>query len=357
MIRSNKLKPLVISALALGLLAGISAWAGGVPSDPARPTPSISPQAQSGQDGAQQNTQQAAGQGSQEAASAGMAAMAMGTMMMAAGMASTPPNTGLIAAGAMTLMQGMQGMDGSEKLGQMANMAGFRRDDLGSVNSSTTFGTDMDKNAPTFSVDASALKASKASSLFDSLQEKTGLTAEDLLNGYKNGATAADFMKRAGLDPAVVNKALADNPNATAVDPLEKLGMTPEELAKLLKSSETVATGGGGFKSKAKSGSDSSLDDLFAKKDDAQGPGAGGSIANSMGLSPDVEMALNRAGLTEKSIFQMVTARYRARTPGMFGVDGKKPINIDDPFSNPAAATVRAPAAAALDGTNRGILD
>lgn len=361
--RSKTLKPLVYLTLAMGLLAGVSAWA--APPSNRQTGPSSQYRVPSGnrtgQTGAQQNTQQAAGDGSQKAGLAGMMSIAGGGMMIQQGMATSPtPNYALIAMGVLTMLQGMQGMEGSKKLGQMANQAGLRGADMGSVSASTTFGTELDKGNAAFSIDSSAIKGSKAGALFDQFEAKTGLSPEDLANGLNNGASMKDLLKRLGASESEVNKALSMNPDAEAANMLDKLGMTDADLAKLAGVGENMAGGagggGGGFKSKTKSGSDSALDDLFAKKDEANGPGAGGSVADSMGLSADVEQALGRAGLTDKSIFQMVHSRYRARTPGMFGVDQKKTIDVNDPFSNPTA-TKREPAAVALEGAEKGILD
>lgn len=358
--RSKTLKPLVYLTLAMGLLAGVSAWAAPPSNRQTGPTSQyrVPSGNRTGQTGAQQNTQQAAGDGSQKAGLAGMMSIAGGGMMIQQGMSTYPPNAALIAMGALTMLQGFQGMEGSKKLGQMANQAGIRGADMGSVSASTTFGTELDKGNAAFSIDSSAIKGSKAGALFDQFEAKTGLSPEDLANGLNNGASMKDLLKRLGASESDVNKALSSNPDAEAANILDKLGMTDAELAKLAGVGENMAggSGGGGFKSKSKSGSDSALDDLFAKKDEANGPGAGGSIADSVGLSADVEQALGRAGLTDKSIFQMVHSRYRARTPGMFGVDQKKTIDVNDPFSNPAA-TKREPAAVALEGTDKGILD
>lgn len=362
--RSKTLKPLVYLTLAMGLLAGVSAWAAPPSNRQTGPTSQyrVPSGNRTGQTGAQQNTQQAAGDGSQKAGLAGMMSIAGGAMMIQQGYSSCPyPGSGcaMVAMGVLTMMQGFQGMEGSKKLGQMANQAGLRGADMGSVSASTTFGTELDKGNTAFSIDPSAIKGSKAGALFDAFQDKSGMSAEDLAAGLNNGASMKDLLKRMKFDEGNLNKALSMNPDAEAANMLDKLGMTDAELAKLAGIGENMAggTGGGGFKSKAKGGSDSALDDLFAKKDEANGPGAGGSsVADSMGLSADVEQALGRAGLTDKSIFQMVHSRYRARTPGMFGVDQKKTIDVNDPFSNPAA-TKREPAAVALEGTEKGILD
>ena len=124
-----------------------------------------------------------------------------------------------------------------------------------------------------------------------------------------------------------MDKALANNAPLSGQDVMNKLGLTNEDLG---------AYGAGGGERKTAAASATDFDSLFGKNNlDAAAAAAGmADGAGKDGLSKDVQDALDRNGITSRTIFQMVHAQYAKKMPMMFGVK-KEQLDSGIPQSKP----------------------
>jgi hypothetical protein len=301
------------------------------------------------QENSQKDTTDLNNSGAQQSMMLGMMATAAGAGMVAAGMASTPPNGGLIAAGAALIMAGMLGMKAA---GNMASNAGvsdwndYKMNDITPNVGGTNTGTSS--NPDGIKIDDSFTRTGKSGLVFDEFENKTGIGRDTLADGLKSGRSIADILaeseklKKKGYDSDKIAASM-NNSGASALgadEVMGKLGLTPEELAAMANKNSSMgedgalAMGTGGSRSPASSSS--SLDGLMGG---ANAPGvlegANGAAGALGGLSADVQNALDRNGITDLSIFQMVHRKYKTKTPMMFGEAARKPnATADNPFSN-----------------------
>jgi hypothetical protein len=321
----------------------------------------------------QEDTKNTNDQGSQQSSMLGMLAIAGGMAMIAAGtaMLSKPPTApagaALIAAGAALLMAGMQAMAAAGEMANDAGTAGYnvgRLDRLGTygvtstgTNTATGGSINNKPNASGVKIDPSLLRSGKSSLILDDFEGKTGISRDELAQALIDGKTPAEIMagnkKFGGKSADEMNKMLGDaaasNGPMSSSDAMDKLGLSAEDLAALGKNTGMSATGeentygagggagGSGASRKPDSSSSTNFDGLFGgPKADPAGAGVVGG-AGSLGLSPEVQAALDRNGITGHSIFQMVNSQYKKKTPMMFGVPtAAKPTagSADNPFGN-----------------------
>ena len=339
---------------------------------------------QNTRDNNQQNTQddtkKTNDQGSQQSSMLGMLAIAGGMAMIAAGtamMASPNPGTkaagmALIAAGAALLMAGMQAMAAAGEMAQDAGTAGYNTGNMGGIsglgvtstgtNTSVRVGTATSStvnnkpNATGVKIDPSLLRTGKSSLILDDFEGKTGIGRDELAQSLMDGKTPAEIMagnKRFGGQSAdamssMLSNAAASNGPMSTSDAMDKLGLSAEDLAALGKNTGMSATGeentygsgaggGSGASRKPDSTTPTSFDGMFGgPKADLAGAGVVGGL-DGMKLSPEVQAALDRNGITGNTIFHMVRSQYKKKTPMMFGVpQAVKPGAGagDNPFGN-----------------------
>ena len=106
---------------------------------------------------------------------------------------------------------------------------------------------------------------------------------------------------------------------------MDKLGLSPGDLA------QSASTAGDPNRGLASNNSAVNIDSLFPGRSDPSGASSGD--PNNMKLSPEVQAALDKNGITGRTIFQMVHSQYVKKTPLMFGVQQKIDGSSTNPFS------------------------
>lgn len=277
--------------------------------------------------------------------------------MVAAGMAMTPPNGGLIAAGAALIAAGMMGMQAA---GNMANNAGisdwndYNTDSLTPTATYTNTVTGTNTGDPTtpggIDIDDNFTRTGKSGLVFDEFENKTGIGRDTLAEGLKSGRSIADILaeseklKKKGYDADKIAASM-NNSGASALgadEVMSKLGLTPEELAAMANKNSAMGDdsayalgGSGSSRTPASTSSATGIDGMFGANSANSGATLD-SLAGAAGvLSSDVQNALDRNGITDLSIFQMVHRKYKTKTPMMFGESSRKPSSTaENPFSN-----------------------
>lgn len=309
------------------------------------------------QQNSQTDTEDLNDSGAQQSKMLGMMAIAAGAAMVAAGMAMVPPNMGLIAAGMALILAGTQALAAASKMDKNANKAGYNAGNMSGIsNNGTPSGSSIGESGstPGIKIDPSLARTGKASAIFDDFEQKTGISRDELINGLESGKSVPEVLggsKKMGASEAqlagMMDKASSSGAAMGADEAMAKLGLTAEDLAAYGKNTGMSATGeesvygigAGGGSRNPNSANTNSLDALFGA---GTGVGAGGNDPNALGgaglgLSPDVKAALDRNGITNRSIFQMVNEQYKRKTPMMFGVPAKRPTlggTQENPFSN-----------------------
>jgi hypothetical protein len=308
----------------------------------------------------QDDTKKLNDQGSSSATSAGMAATAAGMAMIAAGIAlmanpnTAPAGAAMVAAGTALLMSGMQAMQAAQKMAGNAGISGYRGTNMGNIVKPGLSGTNLGDGSGTsgIKIDSSLLRNGKVGSIMDDFENKTGISRDDLKSQLEAGNSPAAIMagskKFGGASEAQLQNMLDKNSaNAEPMsgqEMMDKLGLTADDL-KGTGEENTYATGSGGSRSPASrsGGGGSSLDSLLGKSSDALGSGTIGGVGSDKGLSPEIQSALDRSGITNRTLFQMVHTQYKKKTPMMFGQPAStNPLTNanDNPFSNLSGAKV-----------------
>ncbi|MCO5142165.1 MAG: hypothetical protein M9962_03645 [Oligoflexia bacterium] len=308
----------------------------------------------------QQDTEDLNDSGSQQSTMLGMMAIAAGAAMVAAGMACAPaPCVGLIMAGMALIAAGMMGLMAAGMMGNNANTAGYRSGNMSGItgstatNTATGTGTNPGESGG-IKIDPNLLRTGQSGTVFDDLESKTGINRDDFVNAIGNGADPASMLANApklkglGVSEDALKGYLSDAQSSSlpgADDIMSKLGLTPEELEAMAKQNAAFnATGednsygaGGGSRNPASNKSASSNPDInsFLNANKDLGASVDKLGKDGMGLSPEVQAALDRNGITGQTIFQMVHTQYKKKTPMMFGVQQKKTISTsENPFLN-----------------------
>lgn len=281
----------------------------------------------------------------------GMMAIAAGAAMVAAGMAMVPPNVGLIMAGIALIMAGMAALAAAAAMGKNENKAKINDGRMSAISGAPTpvagskFG--QGTGASGIKIDPSLTRTGKANSIFDDFEKKTGISRDELAAGLMDGKNPADILGgngKMGMSASqmqgMMDKASADGSGLGADEVMNKLGLTPEDMAMYGKNTGMgegfeLPTAGSGSRSPNSTAQANSFDSMFGAP---KGPDGGAAYLGGAGLnlSPDLQAALDRAGITDRSLFQMVNQQYKRKTPMMFGVQPSTPNfnNDDNPFSN-----------------------
>lgn len=304
-------------------------------------------------------------QSSQQSSMMGMMAIAAGMAMMAAGaaMMASPPTAAagaaLMAAGTMLMMAGMQAMAAAKEMDKNKNQSAAYQSNLDALNSGLSTASSVSTaTAASVSIDPSLLGSGKAGTIFSDLEQKTGISAADFVNGLNNGTSPVDMlaessqMKALGMSQdklnGFVDASKASGQSLTGAEALSQMGMSQEDINELARQnaantksgSDAYAAGGSSGASRSPSSAAAAQQDFsFAAPKDAltgasslNGAGAGGS---SSSLSSGVQSALDKSGITNRTLFQMVHGQYTKKTPMMFGNPMRKAAShADNPFGN-----------------------
>ncbi|MGZ3693288.1 MAG: hypothetical protein ACXWQO_03730 [Bdellovibrionota bacterium] len=274
-------------------------------------------------------------QGDDSSTSLGLAAIAAGMAMVAAGMAmmASPPTAAagaaLVAAGMMLIAAGMAALAAASNMNKNANKAGQYANNLGptpgvSSATNTSIGSgDLTNNGSgnPIKIDPSLARKGKVAEIMKDFESKTGMSGDDLVNGLNNGVSPMGILansSKVGKSEAdlqkMMDKATANNAPLSAADVMGKLGLSTEDLAK-----EGAYGAGGGERTTASASPMADFDTLFGKNN-ADAAAAASAVPIAGTLSPDVQAALDRNGITSRTIFEMVHTTYQRKMPLMFGV-------------------------------------
>lgn len=316
--------------------------------------------ANTNQDNTQEDTKDLNDKGADKSSALGMAAIAAGMAMVAAGMAllSSPPTVpagmALIAAGMALIAAGMAALAAASKMNNNANKAGgnaIKMDNLTDPYKST-ISTDTGKNADGSSklpevkkvdlgdgntsgikIDPALLRNGKLDGIFGDMEKNTGLNRDELANGLANGGNPLSMLANS---PALKGKSIGSEGNLNkmmddtmskgnlpgAEDMMNQLGLTEGDLA----------SNGGGSRGPA-APSTPNIDSLFPTSA-VEKPSSGNGVSSTLRVSPEVQAALDKNGITGRTIFEMVHNQYVKKTPLMFGVQERKPDGTkDNPYS------------------------
>jgi hypothetical protein len=235
---------------------------------------------------------------------------------------------GMSAAGQMANNAGISGYNA----GQMGNLnptvPGVTTPGTGITTPPGTVGASIDTPGSTsgIQIDDSFTRTGKAGAIFDEFEQKTGIDRDEFAKGLKDGKSVADMLaasKNFGGSSADKLQGMFDGAQAmNANDVMDKLGLTPEELAAMAGKGEgemnlagASSNGSGAMRNPASTG----LDGLLGGLGNTPAAGDGTVGLKNGSLSPDVQAALDRNGITDRTIFQMVRMQYRSKTPMMFG--------------------------------------
>lgn len=313
-------------------------------------------------------------QSSQQSSMMGMMAIMAGMAMMAAGMAmmasppTMPAGAALLAAGALLLAAGMAAMAAAGKMKDNANQSGVNGVNMDNLPTSSISG-DPTKNlgnskggqatGSSINIDPAVVApGGKTDALVDDFENKTGISRSDLVDGLNNGKSPIDMLaaspaaQKAGYGSdkigAMVADAAASGNMPSGGELLDKLGMSAADIAAMAAKNASMgndaalaaagATAGG--RGPASTGA---ADYNFGApgKDGpggAMGLGAAANFASGNGsahLSDSVQNALDRSGITTRSLFQMVHEQYKKKMPMMFGAQERKAAShADNPFAD-----------------------
>ncbi len=310
------------------------------------------------QTGSQANTQALNLQGAQQSVMLGTMAIGAGSAMVAAGYAGIVPNWGLIGAGVALIAAGVMSLNAAQKMAQNAARAG---NNVGNMGGSTTTAVNTVPTQPGSStltptnpgqislnetepgggitIDPQLTRTGRANEIFNDLERQTGMSREDFLNGLNEGKTPGDMLAGAGKLKGgsadglnnMVKDAMGNGSAPTGSELLSQLGATSSDLGE----NSYAAGGAGGASRGPASGNANALAGLEGML--GKGDGAGGSSTlvgkGELGVSEDVQNALDRNGLTNLTIFQMVHTQYKKKTPLMFGIPARRASpTAENPF-------------------------
>jgi hypothetical protein len=297
------------------------------------------------QQNAEQQTKDLNKEGQQKSNMLGMLAIAAGMGMIAGGVAMNASSKcrcagiPLIIAGGLMVVSGMLGLQAGKKMGQNADTASGLSQGLSNISTAPLKGTKFGDDAG-FKVDPSLLRNDKAKSVLADLEKKTGIKPDDFIKGLEDGLTPAEMLgaqkKFGSADQiqALIDKNTANASPLSQGEVMDKLGMTDGDLQGLGDDANAYAVGGGGGGAKkAEAGAD--LASLLGGGNSAASGDGSVNLANGK-LSDDVQNALDKNGITGRTVFDMVRSQYKKKTPMLFGVNQKKPIapGGDNPFAN-----------------------
>jgi hypothetical protein len=288
--------------------------------------------ADGGQNSAQQNAAKSKQGGADMTKIMGIAQGAIGAYMIKIGIAANAADQVSHSAGnmeilmgGMMLLQAAMSLQASKEMQTDANLGNTYKDDLKSGITPIT-GTDR-PGGGTIGIDPVALRSGPVGAVMDKIETASGLSRDDIAKALEAGIPPADIFKNSklGVSGSDINKAMSDGQsmmasNPGAIDALNKKygldGLTGSSSS--TGSSYAEAAGGGSKSASASSGSN--LDDFLnglKPKDDGLGVASLGTGLDK--LSPEVKASLAKNGITDKSLFQMVTTQYKKNMPMILG--------------------------------------
>ncbi len=283
--------------------------------------------------------------GAQQSTNLGMAAIAAGMAMVAAGVAllpnppTTPAGVALIAAGMALIASGMAALAAAKKMNQSAITAGKYENKLSKLEScadndklckQAQLGqskSDLGAGDTGIKIDSALMREGKMDGIYSDMEAKTGIDRETFANSMANGGDPLDLLANSlkgkpGGSEDNLRKMMADTmekgdlPSGQEV--MDKLGLNEIDLGKAGK--RDLAS------------SSPNIDALFPGQGattQPSDPNAG--KVGAMKISSEIQAALDKNGITDRTIFQMVHGQYKKKTPLMFGVPA-------DTGRNPSAA-------------------
>ncbi len=310
----------------------------------------ISTQPNPNQTQAQDNTKDLNKDGADQATALGLAAIAAGMAMVATGMAlmANPPTAAagaaLVAAGMALIAAGMAALAAAAEMQKNEQQAANNATNMNCVasdpqcnyksvistdSSSSTYTStlgDVQKidlgngNTSGIKIDPALLRTGKLDTIMGDMEQKTGLSRDDLLNGNNPLSTLAGSPAMKGTPGSsadslqkMMDDTLAKGNIPNGQEVMDKLGLEAADLK-------------GGGASRGLASAAPNIDSLFPNKEGPGGP-AGGN--GDLKLSSELQAALDKNGITGRSIFEMVHSQYVRKTPLMFGVQQSKSIGAD----------------------------
>ncbi|MGZ3657764.1 MAG: hypothetical protein ACXVCS_19570 [Bdellovibrionota bacterium] len=289
--------------------------------------------------------------GADQSSMLGMAAIAAGMAMVAAGMAllpnppTTPIGVALIAAGMALIAAGMAALAAASQMNKNADKSGYNGQNLDNLNpyastiaSPTSSSTDIGSsglgggNTSGIKIDPALTRSGKLDTIFHDMENKTGLNREDMMKAIGGGANPLDVLANS---PALAGKPSSSSANLQKMmdDTLAKgVPSGQEVMDKLGLTTGDLPGGSGGGASANRDIASANIDNLFPGAPDKAGP-SGGDNPN-MKLSSEVQAALDKNGITGRTIFEMVHTQYIKKTPLMFGVQKQKDGTAPNPYMN-----------------------
>jgi hypothetical protein len=188
-------------------------------------------------------------------------------------------------------------------------------------------------------IDPALARTGKSGEILNDFEQKTGIPADELVDGLNSGKSVADILGGKGKMGMSADEIQAgiDKANADGLmsgdEVMAKIGVKPEDLA--ANTDPTYGNGSGASRSPASTAPAADFNSLFGANAKDAGSGVIENKEKKLGLSPDVQAALDRNGITELSLFQMVSAQYKRKTPMLFGVPTKNSVSApDNPFGD-----------------------
>jgi hypothetical protein len=313
------------------------------------------------QDNAQEDTNDLNNNGANKSTQLGMAAIAAGMAMVAAGMAllpnppTTPAGVALIAAGMALIAAGMAALAAAGKMNNNANKSQFNAGKMDNLTDPYKSTISMDEtkkqtgssqlgdvkkidlgdgNTSGIKIDPALLRQGKMNDIYGDLEAKTGINRDDFAKAMSSGENPLAMLSSS---PALAGNASASEANLQKMmdDTLAKgdLPKGDEVMDQLGLSAGDLGAGGGGG-GRAPASPSANIDSLFPGSNTSGSSGGNPVVAdpNAMKMSPEVQAALDKNGITGRTIFEMVHAQYLKKTPLMFGVQERK---IDGTAENP----------------------
>jgi hypothetical protein len=323
-----------------------ASWSFCNPTDPAQ------------QKNSEQNNKANNDQGANQSTMLGMAAIAAGAAMVAAGVAmmasppTAPAGAALMAAGMVLIAMGMAALAAAAQMNKNANQSGVNGEHLDNLSTpyqstissmpSTNTNSEIGNsnvgpggNTTGIKIDPALTRVGKLDTIFSDMENKTGLNREALLDAVGSGQNPLDVLanspamsgKPAGSSAnlqKIMDDTLAKGNLPSGQDVMDKLGLTTGDLG--------ANSGGGADPNRGLASASPNLDGMFPGPSTT--PSDGKNSGTAMKVSSEVQAALDKNGITGRSIFEMVHQQYTRKTPMMFGVQKEKNGTSANPYSN-----------------------
>jgi hypothetical protein len=318
------------------------------------------------QKNSEQNNKANNDQGASQSTMLGLAAIAAGVAMVAMGVAlmasppTAPAGAAMMAAGMILIAMGMAALAAASQMNKNANKSGLNGTNLDNLSNpyqstisttpstSSTVDTGSSNvgnggNTNGIKIDPALTRVGKLDTIFGDMENKTGLSRDALLNGVGSGQNPLDLLANS---PAMSGKPGGSSANLQKImddtlakgnlpsgqDVMDKLGLTSADLGGGDGSGAGSAGGADPNRGLASGSANANLDSMFPGA--ATTPSDGKNNGTAMKVSSEVQAALDKNGITGRSIFEMVHQQYTHKTPMMFGVQKEKNGTSANPYSN-----------------------